>query len=64
MTSSSDVKPEYLRSLKVATSGAAPLGYSDELRFKEKIKNENAFIRQGIFTKVYKIFFVIDNNLF
>lgn len=30
-------------------NGAAPLGYSDEIKIKEKIKNDKALIIQGEF---------------
>lgn len=46
MTLHPDVKPEYLKKLKFITSGAAPLGPSDEERFLEKF-GTNMKIGQG-----------------
>lgn len=43
-----DVKSEYFKSLRVLTSGAAPLGYADEVKLTDKIKNAAAMVSQGM----------------
>ncbi|CAH1285202.1 unnamed protein product [Diabrotica balteata] len=47
LSSSPLVKSEYFKNLKLVTSGAAPLGFSDEQRFLEKAQNPKTKIVQG-----------------
>ncbi|XP_072396033.1 uncharacterized protein [Diabrotica undecimpunctata] len=47
LTTSPLVKSEYFKNLKLVTSGAAPLGFSDEQRFLEKAQNPKTKIVQG-----------------
>ncbi|CAG9862856.1 unnamed protein product [Phyllotreta striolata] len=47
LTSHQDVKPEYLKNLRNLTSGAAPLGYSDEEKFLKKVGRSDVTIFQG-----------------
>lgn len=46
-----DVKPEYLSSVRIAMSGAAPLGSEDEDRFLNKMKS-SIKVLQGKFLRV------------
>lgn len=41
------VKSEYFQQVKLLVSGGAPLGCSDEMVLKEKIKYSNTMIAQG-----------------
>lgn len=58
----SDVTAEDLKPVKLAMSGGAPLGVSDEERFLEKV-NKPMILVQGILFAVFYIFVPIFTNL-
>lgn len=41
------MKTEHFKHMKVLVSGAAPLGYTDEIKLKEKVKRDDVIINQG-----------------